>query len=132
MPGYTDNEIHGNQISPKHANNIPAGACLSSRAGFVWFLQSFFFLMSLLLLFSPSVFIMCLLWRLLHACQLSGGGGQACQPPKLLFCTSLPPLKDAVPTVSLLQPCLDKEPNTTHKITGLFNPIIIEQNANIN
>lgn len=33
-PGYTDNEIHRNQISPKHANNIPAGACLSSRAGF--------------------------------------------------------------------------------------------------
>lgn len=24
----------------------------------------------------------------------------------------------------LLQPCLDKEPNTTHKITDLFNPIV--------
>lgn len=74
-PGYTDNEIHRNQISPKHANNNSAGACLCSKAGFVWFLQWFFFLMSLFLLFLPHVFIMCLLLRLLHACQLSGDGG---------------------------------------------------------
>ena len=47
--GCTDNEIHRNQISSEHANNILAGAPLSSRAGFVWFLQQFFFLMSLFL-----------------------------------------------------------------------------------
>jgi hypothetical protein len=50
-PGYTDNEIHRNQISAKHANHIRAAACLSCRAGFVWFLQQFFFLMLLFLLF---------------------------------------------------------------------------------
>lgn len=72
---YTDNEIHRNQISPEPANNISAGACLSSRAGSVWFLQQYFFLMSLFVLFLPNVFIMCLRWRLLHACQLSGAGG---------------------------------------------------------
>ena len=41
--GCTDNEIHRNQISPEHANNIPAGAPFSSRAGFLWLLQQFFF-----------------------------------------------------------------------------------------
>lgn len=96
-PGYADNEIHGNQISPKHANNIPAGACLSSRAGFVWFLQWFFFLMSLFLLFSPSVCIMCLLWRLLHACQLSGGGGAGLLTPKTVVLHILPTTEGSSP-----------------------------------
>ena len=41
--GCTDNEIHWNQISPEHANNILAGAPFSSRAGFLWLLQQFFF-----------------------------------------------------------------------------------------
>lgn len=86
---YNDNEIHRNQISSKHAN-ISAGACLSSRARFVWFLQRFFFLTSLFLLFSRNVFIMCLLWRLLHACQRSGAGGTRPVNPKSCCCFSHP------------------------------------------
>lgn len=32
----------------------------------------------------------------------------------------------------LLQPCLDKEPNTTHRITDLFNPILSKTSILIN
>lgn len=101
--GYTDNEIHRNQISPEPANNISAGACLSSRAGFVWFLQQYFFLMSLFLLFLPNVFIMCLRWQLLHACQLSGAGGARLVNPKSYCFLHIPPQSpegNAVPTRS--------------------------------
>lgn len=130
--GYTDNEIHRNQISPKHANNIPAGACLSSRAGFVWFLQWFFFLMSLFLLFSLNVFIICLLWRLLGACQHSGDGvevGQTCLPQKLFL--HIPPATWRKWSLSspLPQPYPDKEPNT--KQNHWFVPPYTEQNPNI-
>lgn len=129
-PGYTDNEIHRNQISPKHANNIPAGACLSSRAGFVWFLQWFFFLMSLFLLFSPNVFIMCLLWRLLGACQHSGdvgGGRTGLFTPKAVI-LHIPPAtgRKRGPSFPLPQPCPDNEPNTKHRIIDLFRPTLRE------
>lgn len=49
-PSDTASDSHQNQISPKHDNNIPASAFLGWKAGFVWFLQQFFFLMSLFLL----------------------------------------------------------------------------------
>lgn len=125
--GYTDNEIHRNQISPEPANNISAGACLSSRAGSVWFLQQYFFLMSLFLLFLPNVFIMCLRWRLLHACQLSGAGG-ARLVNRNSYCFFAHPSNHQKETQSipspLPQPCLDKEPNAKHRITDSFNPIL--------
>lgn len=49
FPRDTGNDIHQNQICPKH-DNIPASTFLRSKAGFVWFLQQFFFLISLFLL----------------------------------------------------------------------------------
>lgn len=48
-PSDTGNDIRQNQISPKH-DNLPASTFLRSKAGFVWFLQQFFFLISLFLL----------------------------------------------------------------------------------
>ena len=95
-----------------------AAALLSSRAGFVWFLQQFFFLMSLFLLFSPNVFITCLLLRLFHARQLSGEGGlgqAGVLTLKLFFAHPSNHQKEAgsLPW-SPFQPCPDKDKVSQH------------------